>query len=206
MMHGTRLLSPSWRMHAARMRSTVSSGLNMMASTCWLITIDLKIQAVYYHHNCLGSVDIVVNWPIWLGVEDPVHFLHLILNDIIVPLNSDYYYILSFWLCWVVGGWPKSAELFWNFLEVRFRNVVFLIALWIWRWMRGTVSALQASCSRSSFREDLDTWSYLPGHPSDAIHWTWYVVLCCLLGQDLLFTDTFQATVRNLVRHKKPVT
>ena len=113
MMHGTRLLSPSWRMHAARMRPTVSSGLNMMASTCWLITIDLKIQAVYYHHNCLGSVDIVVNWPIWLGVEDPVHFLHLI---------KWYYRPLKFWLLYLIilimlGGW-RMAEVCWALLEL----------------------------------------------------------------------------------------
>ena len=40
------------------------------------------------------------------------------------------------------------------------------------------------------------------GNPFDATDPTWIMPLLC---QDMLFTDTFQATVRNLVRHKKPV-
>lgn len=88
-MPGTSLLSPRWRMHAAHMRPTVSSGLNMTASKIQRINIInedmiyvckirgriIAIKLGTVDPNDLGSVDIKVIWSIWLGVEDPIREL-----------------------------------------------------------------------------------------------------------------------------------
>ena len=72
------------------------------------------------------------------------------------------------WIPNILGGWPKSAELFWTFLEA-----------WSWFYM-----------STASLAETIQ------------VNLTKHVLGSC---EDALFSNTFETTFKNLVRHRKPV-
>ena len=172
-MPGTSLLPPRWRMHAAHMRPTVSSGLNMTASKIQRINI-IRIWFMFARFavelsqfklgtvdpNDLGSVDIKVIWPIWLGVEDPIRELvsiWLMLSTslllFVTPISFDCVGCLEDGQSLLSSSGTSS--------RFDFRMFLSLIALICKIWRRNAAADAWASfqssicAAKSSFRESI---------------------------------------------------